>query len=342
MTKELFLKKMEKFENENYEIIKMGEKSQSESVFKCLNCGQVIRHKNEYLFSNKKKYLCTSCNYKRKDTSQNEQRIIKKLSPNQCTNIEFYMQSTYNNIRHHWVRFTCGLCGRMNNKEVSNLLKQKFNCSYCQGGKQAKDTILFEQELREKYGEKFELLTEYKDASTKIRVRCTNCGFIREIKPNALLASGYCVKCDDKNSQGEKIIRAFLEENCIGFEGQKYFKEWGIGIHYFDFYIPSKNLIIEFHGKQHYEFIDFFHNTEEDFLYRCSKDKIKKEKALQEGYNYISIKYSLIKHLPVILQHLFDSTTIPYGSRGKCLEIETIQDLDEDIVCSLSKDKAED
>lgn len=341
MTEEVFFQKMEKFKDEDYEIIKRGETTNDTTVIKCLKCGNIISHKNSYLFSKRKLYLCKQCHYKRKDTIQNEEKIRRKFLSMGIDKYEFYMQNTYNNIRHHWVRFTCNKCGKINNKEVSNLLRQQNCCSYCDGSKFKKDSDVFKIELKEKYGEKFSLLSEYECAMKNIRVRCNRCGFIRNIKPNTLLSSGYCPKCDSKESRGEKTINKFLTERNVYFESQKYFSEWNIGLHYFDFYIPEYNLIIEYHGKHHYEFNDFFHKDEEDFIYRKEKDKIKKEKAIKNGFNYVSIKYSMFPKILSILNKLFDSTTIPQGSRGKCLEIETIQDLDEDIVYSLSKDKVE-
>ena len=85
-------------------------------------------------------------------------------------------------------------------------------------------------------------------------------------------------------------------------------------------------MVLEFHGRQHYEFIPYFHRTIDNFKYRLNKDFIKKQAALSRGYNYISISYR-VNCLENILSFLFNSTTIPEGSRGKCLEIETDQDI---------------
>ena len=106
-----------------------------------------------------------------------------------------------------------------------------------------------------------------------------------------------------------------------------YFSNLDIGLHYFDFYIPEYNLVLEYHGSQHYQFNPFFHKNEEVFYYRQKKDMLKKNAAINNKLNYISIKYTLFNELNIILKYIFNSTTIPSGSRGKCLEIETIQDI---------------
>lgn len=314
-----------KFPDEDYTIIYAGENSFDNSVIKCNLCGRRIEVNTGELFRTRRKHICSKCYYKRIDTLKNEEILCARLK-DKATNIEFYMQER-KGIRHNMINFTCAHCGRVNTKEVANLLKQKYDCGYCEGSKQSKDTDSFLKELYEKAGNRFTLLTEYINVKTPIKVRCNECGFIREVKPNTLLLSTFCPKCGKKESIGERTISKYLEQYNISYIPQMYFSNWDIGIHYFDFYIPSFNLVLEFHGKQHYEFNEFFHKTIEEFNYRQQKDLIKKESALQNGLNYVSINWKLISNLDFILTYIFNSTTIPVGSRGKCLEIETIQDI---------------
>ena len=326
MTLENFKQKLEnKFPEENYVIIYAGKNSYEHSVLKCLDCGRRIEVNTGELFRSRRKYICTKCHYKRKDTRRNEEIISLRLK-DKANNINFFMQDR-KGIRHNMVTFTCNKCGRINTKEVANFLNQKYDCGYCEGKKESKDTDSFLLELNEKYGNKFTLLTEYHNSTTPVTVKCNKCGFIRNLKPPALLTSGFCPKCEKKSSIGEKRIGEFLTKNNIPFIPQMYFSNWDIGIHYFDFYIPSFNLVLEFHGKQHYQFNSFFHKSEEEFIYRKEKDKIKKDNAIKNNLNYVSISYQLINNLESILNYIFNSTTIPIGSRGKCLEIETIQDI---------------
>ena len=340
MDKQTFNERLkERFGDEHYTVLHYGEKSNDISVFQCLDCERRIEVRNSYLFSKKRSHICTKCHYKRKDTARNEAMLTERLISHGHRQISFFMQDR-KGIRHNMIHFECGRCGRVNEKEVANFLTQKYDCGYCEGQKESKDTDSFIRELRERHGEQFTVLSEYHNATTKITVRCNGCGFIRQVKPNTLLVSGYCPKCGKKESKGERIIKNFLEACGIEFESQKYFSEWGIGIHYFDFYIPEYNLVLEYHGRHHYEFVSYFHKTEENFQYRLLKDKQKKETALLQGLNYVSINHS-IEDLKKTLSHLFNSTTIPQGSRGKCFEIETIQDLDEDIVYSSLKDEVE-
>lgn len=315
----------EKYPDEHYKIIYAGTRNKDNSVIKCLDCGRRITTNTGELFRNRRKHICSKCHYKRRDTAANEE-IIRKRLEGKASNVTFFMQDR-KGIRHNMVSFTCNNCGRINTKEIANFLKHKYDCGYCEGTKQSKDTDIFLKELHEKHGNKFTLLTEYVNVKIPVKIKCNKCGFIRDIKPAALLRSGYCPKCDKKDSIGEKKIAKFLEQNNIKYISQMYFSNWNIGIHYFDFYIPQYNLILEYHGIQHYEYNTYFHKNFEEFQYRQKKDIEKKETALKNGFNYISIKYTLLNNLDSILEYIFNSTTIPDGSRGKCLEIETIQDI---------------
>lgn len=315
----------EKYPDEHYKIIYAGTCTKEDSAIKCLDCGRRITVNTSELFRNRRKHICSKCYYKRKDTVANEE-IIRKRLEGKANSINFFMQDR-RGIRHNMVSFTCNNCGRINTKEMANFLKRKYDCGYCEGTKQSKDTDAFLEELHEKYGNRFTLLTEYINTKTSVRIKCNKCGFIRDIKPAALLRSGYCPKCDKKDSIGERKIIKFLERNNIKYIPQMYFSNWNIGIHYFDFYIPQYNLVLEYHGIQHYEYNEYFHKDFNEFQYRQKKDVEKKEAALKNGFNYISIKYTLINNLDSILEYIFNSTTIPDGSRGKCLEIETIQDI---------------
>ena len=69
----------------------------------------------------------------------------------------------------------------------------------------------------------------------------------------------------------------------------------------YDFYIPSKNTIIEFNGIQHYEYTKYFHKSVERYEYQKFKDKIKQKYAESLNIKYVIIKYSDIHKIPEIL-----------------------------------------
>ena len=103
------------------------------------------------------------------------------------------------------------------------------------------------------------------------------------------------------------MIAGFLDKNNFkynlqqSFENCKYKKRLR-----FDFYIPKKNLLIEYDGKQHFETHpnDFF-GGETFFLTRRKRDKTK-NKFIQKNHQYklLRISYQEKGNMDVILKRI--------------------------------------
>lgn len=106
------------------------------------------------------------------------------------------------------------------------------------------------------------------------------------IRPNDYKNGYGCPKCDQ--SKGEKILYEWLKENQINHYTQYKLpnRNWE-----YDFFIPSKNLIVEVQGRQHFEFVKYFHVTIEGFLKEQENDYNKREYAKKFGYDYLEIDY---------------------------------------------------
>jgi hypothetical protein len=74
-----------------------------------------------------------------------------------------------------------------------------------------------------------------------------------------------------------------------------YHPEWAITrkrvLYEFDVYIPSKKLLIEYNGRQHYERVRFFHKTESEFKRQQFRDKAKEALAIVNNHRLIVFKY---------------------------------------------------
>lgn len=59
-----------------------------------------------------------------------------------------------------------------------------------------------------------------------------------------------------------------------------------------DFYIPNRDLIVEVHGRQHYEHVPFFHKTKLDFYKAKARDRDKADWCSINNIKIITLKYS--------------------------------------------------
>lgn len=108
---------------------------------------------------------------------------------------------------------------------------------------------------------------EYINAHTKIKIICPKHGEFLQT-PNKHLNGQGCPICGE--SSLEKHIRYFLEDNQIEFESQKRFENFKY--YPFDFFIPSKNMVVECQGIQHFiDAANFFNNKLEEQLIRDKK-----------------------------------------------------------------------
>jgi len=112
--------------------------------------------------------------------------------------------------------------------------------------------------------------------------------YLRRLRRHGIegFKSNTMLKINQTESSFETEMYLFLESHNILFEKQKDIDGW-----FFDCYIPSKNLLIEFDG-------DFWHPlTEEDCKYkfqinRLHTDKYKENVAINNGFDIMRIRLS--------------------------------------------------
>lgn len=73
----------------------------------------------------------------------------------------------------------------------------------------------------------------------------------------------------------ERVVYRLLVQAGISFQQEKNFKDCYAGYYRFDFYIPSRNTIIEVNGMQHYQFTKLFHKNRSDFTKAQERDRRK-------------------------------------------------------------------
>lgn len=100
-----------------------------------------------------------------------------------------------------------------------------------------------------------------------------------------------------KRSKGEIIVSNWLKENNIKFK-QEYLIKFSFIVRkkpfvFIDFYLPKYNTFIEYNGKQHYEFVPYFHKTKDDFERQQFRDFVVRDYCENKGIKLIEIPYTL-------------------------------------------------
>jgi rubrerythrin len=210
---------------------------------------------------------------------------------------KFKLVGDFKNYREEETIFKCNDCGFEFKSTREKILKRKF-CPNCKGYLRKKRSTFLQKkrssllqkkdqsplcETRPKLSE--HLLDKkdsefYAESTTKLlKWICPICGIIFEKSPRRIEGEYVCCKgCSDNYSQPNKYFYSFLRELGIVFEIEKIFN-WSKFENRknfkYDFYIESKNMIIEVMGIQHYPFDGLYYKT--SYLEQHSVD-IKKER----------------------------------------------------------------
>ncbi len=178
-------------------------------------------------------------------------------------------------------------------------------CPECKNEKKLKVTKYtteeFVEQSKKRFPNKFTYHnTIYTHSQDKIIITCVKHGDFNLVAAEHLGGCGGCTKC--KNSYGEEQIALYLNKFEIKYDFQKKFDNCINPITgkklLFDFYIPDKNLIIEFHGLQHFKEIKWF-GGQKAFKERVFRDGVKENYCLNHG-----IKFHIIKYNDILLNEL--------------------------------------
>ena len=131
-----------------------------------------------------------------------------------------------------------------------------------------------------------------------------DCGQTEVLVDGENLKSGKISSCGCLgNSKGEAAIIDLLTKNQISFIKEKTFdncvyKDTQRKAR-FDFYLPQKNIIIEFDGFQHFYFTGYDWNSEENFLKTQEHDNFKNNWCKMQGITLIRIPYTHLSTLTI-------------------------------------------
>lgn len=166
---------------------------------------------------------------------------------------------------------------------------------------------------------------KYTDSSSqKTDWKCPICKTLHRNKAIRNISKrGLSCLCSKSKSYPNRFMYWLLSELSVVFYDEKVF-EWSNDKRY-DFYLPNDSLIIEMHGRQHYE--ESYSFTGKDLDYQIKNDAYKRELAIHNGIlNYIEIdasqsEFDYIKRnvLNSALTHFYDLSNIDWiALKEKC------------------------
>jgi very-short-patch-repair endonuclease len=173
-------------------------------------------------------------------------------------------------------------------KQLATVHLQGKGCPKCVRMSTEKMLIIFGAIHGAKYDySKF----KYQGYSTKSTIICKTHGEFQQTPYNHKQGKG-CPKC--KNSKGESKVKQFLDNRRIEYLPEHRFEDCRDKRSLpFDFYIPSKNLIIEYDGKQHFIPYSKFGGTDA-LLKTQHHDQIKTKYCEDNKIHLIRIRYDQV------------------------------------------------
>lgn len=279
----------DKIPNEKFEIISFKD-TQSPLIIECGKCGERMTFMVADSLKNRK-HICRKCYPLRDDEIKKTREEFKKyISKSKEWTL---VQSLENTHAMDFVSCRCNYCNKINKKNMYDYMRG-IQCS-CKRRSNVRDRV---QQL---LGKEYEIVEGGYTVESKVSLR-HSCGFIYSVSVKSILSGyGLCPKCKRTHSKGERIIKNFLEEHNIEYYNE-YPKVICGHVLRFDFFIPSKNMYIEFQGKQHYIPVDYFGG--EDTLKKQKEYDNLKRKFCKD--NLLEISYLDIDNIEEILIHEFN------------------------------------
>jgi formylmethanofuran dehydrogenase subunit E len=250
-----FIREAREIHGDKYDYSKFIYKSaKTKGIIICKEHGEFPQNPNNHLQGTgcKECAIIKNANKRRSNTEE----FIKKAIEVHSDKYD-YSEVVYVN-NHTNVKIFCKKCKEYFYQRPDNHLQDK-GCKECAGNVKS-TTEEFVKKSIEIHDDKFYYSeVDYVSAVTNVKIYCKKCKEYFYQTPHKHLQGRGCSKCS--SSKGEELIRKILEKLNIKFKEQKKFKDCKHKLPLpFDFFIPSKNICIEYNGIQHYEYTpEFFH-----------------------------------------------------------------------------------
>lgn len=186
----------------------------------------------------------------------------------------------------YWIcKCDCGNIVEINGDNLRRGLTKSCGCLH----KETIHNLLFQDITGQKFGKLTALSYEIIDQKAYWICEC-ECGNICIVAGNNL-KNGHTQSCGCiSHSIGEQNISKILQDNNINFYQEYIFDD--LPNRRYDFYLPNLNRIIEFDGKQHFEYVSTLHKSQKDFEMAKKRDEEKNNYAINHNIDIVRIPYT--------------------------------------------------
>lgn len=123
---------------------------------------------------------------------------------------------------------------------------------------------------------------------------------------------------DGRGSKDQKILYDYLYELYPNYDVVYEFMLHELNQR-IDLYIPEIAIAVEYHGRQHYEFVAHFHKNVEEFKRAQKMDQQKAEYLYMHGIKLIEVPYNAMVNSAEELKNLIDDQDYPLNIEAKPL-----------------------
>lgn len=185
----------------------------------------------------------------------------------------------------YWIcKCDCGNIVEINSDNLRRGLTQSCGCLHSE----ITHNTVFKDITGQKFGKLTVIGYKIENAKTYCYCQC-ECGGKTWVAKNNLI-NGHTQSCGCiSGSIGELNIQKILLENNIEFYKEFIFND--LPNRRFDFYLPQQNRLVEFDGRQHFEFTKNWHNSEIEFELSQQRDQEKNNYALSNHISLVRIPY---------------------------------------------------
>jgi very-short-patch-repair endonuclease len=259
---------------------------------------------------------CSKC----KGYNKNTEEFIEQLKEIHDNKYDYSLVNYINNISK--IIIICKKHGEF--KQVASMHLSGHGCSKCKSEKShnlqchTKNDFIKKSKLIHNNRYDYSLVN-YFNTKTKVNIICKKHGkFIQA--PDSHLSGSGCPKC--MNSKGEIKIENYLINNKIYYFSQYKFDNCKFKRKLpFDFYLPDKNICIEFDGEFHYRNNEYF-GGEKALKIQQLRDNIKNEYCKNNNIELLRIKYTEIKNIENIINKKLNNITMKkYNSRKNKIKL---------------------